>query len=218
MPAGAGQALDRRLESLESQTGVRVVVFTNRRLPAGEALEDYTLGAVESWTVWRRDRPAVALFIFADSRKMRIEVGYGAEGALTDLESRRILDETVAPAFRKGDFEGGISRAVEALGQALQGELPPPKKRDRRGGGDGFVIFLVLLTVFWWFVLPLVNRSGRRGRSGVRRGGSSPWGLGGPWGGGAGGFGSGGGSVFGSGGGFSGGGGVFGGGGASGDW
>lgn len=212
----AGQALDRRLQALEETHGVRLVIYTDRRLPAGEALEDYTLRSVESWTVWRKQQPALAFFVFSEDRKLRLEVGYGAEAAVTDLESRRILAEVVAPAFRRGDYEGGLRGAVEALGQALAGELPPPKKRAApRGLNDSFVLFLIVLFVFWLFVLPLLTR---RRRSGLGRGGHGPWVLGGPWTGGGGWSGGGGGSVFGGGGGFSGGGGVFGGGGASGDW
>lgn len=215
----ARQALDHRLEALEKRTGVRLVVIIEPRLPAGEALEDFTLRSLESWTVWHRDRPALALFIFPESRRLRFEVGYGAEGAVTDLEARRILDEDLAPAFRQGAYEAGIARALDSLDTALAGELPPKRSQKLRRSNDSFLVSLLLLVVVWLFILPLLVR---RRQSGLRRGGGgAPWGVGGPWVGG-GGWGSGssggGGSDFGSGGDFSSGGDIFGGGGASGDW
>lgn len=213
----ARQALDHRLEALEKRTGVRLVVIIEPRLPVGEALEDFTLRTLESWTVWHRDRPALALFIFPESRRLRFEVGYGAEGAVTDLEARRILDEDLAPAFRRGAYEAGIARALDSLDKALAGELPP-KRPKTKGTNDSFVIFLIVLVVFWLFILPLLTR---RRHSSLRRGGGAPWGVGGPWvggGGWGGGSSGGGGSVFGGGGDFSSGGDIFGGGGASGDW
>jgi uncharacterized protein len=223
LPPGEEAILSSRLERLERETGARVVVATYPALPPGAALENFTIRAVESWVVWREDDPAVAFFVFRDDRRMRLEVGYGAEAALTDLESKVILDEVVAPEFRRGDFAGGLAAGVDAIDTALRGDLEPRPRTavstGGRGSGDGSFWGFIFLLVFWFFIVPsLARRTGCTfvpmpflGTGGVGGGGI----LGG--GGRRGGW-SGGGGGFSSGGGFSGGGGSFGGGGASGSW
>jgi uncharacterized protein len=153
------------------------------------------------------------LFVFVEDRLLRLEVGYGLEGALTDLESKVILEEVLVPRLREGDWDGGLEAAAEAIVAAIRGEYRPdprasPGPRRVTAGLPAIVIFIVLVI--------LVNLIARRAR---RTGVGGPKGPGSWGGGGWGGFGGGGlsGGGF-SGGGFSGGGGSFGGGGASGRW
>ncbi len=208
---GSAAAIDRKLEGFEKEQGTQILVAIFRKLPEDEALEDWTQRVAESWRVGRaKQDDGAVLFVFVDDRRLRIEVGYGLEGALTDLESKTILEEVLIPRLREGDWDGGVNAAVDALIAAVRGEYrPTPGARSRSqgkplAGGDLlFLIFLVLI------VFLLTRRAGRRGS--FRSGGWGGWGGGG-FGGGSfsgGGFG---------GGGFSGGGGSFGGGGASGRW
>jgi uncharacterized protein len=206
--AAAAKAIDRRLEQFESEQGSQVLVAIFRRLPADAVLEDWTQRVAQSWRVGRdRQDDGVVLFVFVDDRLLRLEVGYGLEGALTDLESKAILEEVLLPYLRAGDWDGGIGAAADAILSAIRGEYEP-SPRARGTGASLPVGFLVLVVLFVFVLVVLLGRSGRGGR------GSG--GLGGGWSGG--GFGGGGFSGGGFGGGFSGGGGSFGGGGASGRW
>lgn len=211
---GAAAEIDRRLEAFEKEQGTQIVVAIFRRLPADEALEDWTQRVAEAWRVGRaRQDDGAVLFAFVDDRALRLEVGYGLEGALTDLESKVILEEVLIPRLRQGDWDGGVATAADAIVAAVRGEYVADRgaERRRRELPPGFVLLLVIGVVL---LIALTSRAARG--SGGRTGG---WGGGG-WGGGS--FGGGsrggfGGRGFG-GGGFSGGGGSFGGGGASGRW
>jgi uncharacterized protein len=208
---GAAAEIDRRLEAFEKEQGTQILVAIFRRLPADEALEDWTQRIAEAWRVGRaRQDDGAVLFAFVDDRALRLEVGYGLEGTLTDLESKAILDEVLIPRLRQGDWDGGVAAAADAIVAAVRGEYVAEAQGSRRRrelpAGFVFVVFVAMLL----FVV-LSSRAARR--SGGRTGG---------WGGGGGSFGGGrrggfGGGGFG-GGGFSGGGGSFGGGGASGRW
>jgi uncharacterized protein len=210
----AAERIDRKLEAFEREQGSQVLVAIFRALPADESLEDWTQRVAESWRVGRaRQDDGAVLFAFVDDRKLRLEVGYGLEGALTDLESKRILDGVLVPRLRAGDWDGGFDAATDAILTAIRGEFGPdavpPAPGGQGAGQGGFVVFLLFLVILF-----LVISARRAHRQGGFRGGG-PWGSsGGGWGGGGlgGGFGGGG---FG---GFSGGGGSFGGGGASGRW
>jgi uncharacterized protein len=212
LPADARQRIEEKLAAFEKSTGAQVAVLTVASLD-GDPIEDYSIRVVETWKLGKKEKDnGVLLLVAEQDRKMRIEVGYGLEGELTDLESGRIVDNVIRPDFQKGDFAAGIEHGVDAILSALGGgEVPaePPARPASKGGPDG-MIFIIFIVVFLYIFL--------RSRGGGRRG---PWGGGGFWGGGFGGGsfggGRGGGGGFG-GGGFSGGGGSFGGGGASGSW
>lgn len=162
----------------------------------------------------------VLLLIAMTDRRARIEVGYGLEDRLTDALSRRILEERFFPAFRKGDYAGGISATCDGILQATRGAYAAmPRKRNP---APALVMIVPLAIIIIFILIGLQGGSGMsgRGRRGFYRSGPFWWGGGG----GLGGFGGGGGGGFGGGGGgggfggFSGGGGMSGGGGASGSW
>ena len=124
--------IDALLTRLERDTGAQVVVLTIDSLQ-GEPLEDYSLRVAETWKLGRADADDGALLLIAkNDRKMRLEVGYGLEPVLSDVMSRRILDQILRPSFRAGDFDGGIERAVEAMDGLIRGTstLPPPTPSD----------------------------------------------------------------------------------------
>jgi uncharacterized protein len=212
--------LEDKLRRFADETSTQVVVAVFESLPS-ESLEDFTIRAAQSWGAGRKDWDnGAVLFVFVSDRKMRIETGYGLEGALPDQLAARILDGEVRPRFRAGDWAGGLEAGIDGIIAATRGEYKaPPKSRERAG------VPLVALLIILFFVVLLVwlARQGvphvSTGRTYSRRGprrDSSHWG-GGFWSGGGGGFGGFGGGG-GGGGGFSGGGGSFGGGGASSSW
>jgi uncharacterized protein len=222
--ADAAARLEQKLKAFDEQTSSQIVVAIFPELPS-PSLEDFTVRAAQAWRVGRKklDNGAV-LFVFVKDRQLRIEVGYGLEGALPDATARRIIEERITPAFRAGDYAGGIEAGVDAMMAATRGEYTasPAPARGRRPQGRVDSSFLLVLFIL--FIVIAMSRRGRRGRTYGRRGywGGGPWWWGGGFGGGGfggGGFGGGGwsGGGFG-GGGFSGGGGSFGGGGASGRW
>lgn len=209
----ANQDVNRLLEAFEKEQGTQILIAIFRSLPADAVLEDWTLRVAESWRVGRaRQDDGAVLFVFVDDRLLRLEVGYGLEGALTDLESKAILDEVLVPRLKAGDWDGGIRAAAEAIVAAVRGEFAPTPFA-RPPSQEMPASFLVILVIFTVLLVVVMARS-RGGRSGRWRSGG--WGGGGLSGGGFGGGGFGGGGF--GGGGFSGGGGSFGGGGASGRW
>lgn len=201
-------ALDGRLAALEEKESTQVVILTVPSLE-GEPVEDFSIRVAEAWKIGQKGVDNGILFLVSrDDRKVRIEVGYGLEGRMTDLLAGRIVDNEVVPLFRAGRFDAGFQQGVESIILAVQGEYKAKPGSGREGGGLPLLTLLVLAILFLYFFSQI---------SGGNRGGGPFIYGGGP---GSGGF-SGGGSFGGGGGfggGFSGGGGSFGGGGASGDW
>jgi uncharacterized protein len=205
LPRERAVALEQELAEYEKKTGHQFVLLTLESLE-GDTLEDFSLRAVEKWKLGRKKvDDGLLLLIVKKERKVRIEVGYGLEGSITDATSSRVIRRVLAPAFRSNDYAGGIEQAFAALMKADQTPAGERGESARRGGGLGPLPLLLFLMVPFLGVLWLLRRGG----------GGGGWGGGGYYGGsfGRGGWGGGGG-----GGGFSGGGGGFGGGGASGGW
>ncbi len=194
--------IERKLADYERGTGTQLAVLIVPSLQ-GEPLEDYTMRVAERWKLGEKGKDnGVLLFVALGERKVRIEVGYGLEGVITDAHSSRIIRNVIAPAFREGHFAAGIEQALDLLMRLAGGESVALPRTPRANGGAGhplwllFVFFIIMLSFGGRFFGPLFL-------------GSLLFGGRGPRGGFGGGFG---------GGGFSGGGGGFGGGGASGGW
>lgn len=111
------------LEELEQAKGAQVAVLTVPGLQ-DETIEKYSMRVVEVWKLGRKGvDDGLLLLIARDDRRIRIEVGYGLEGVVTDLDSRRIIDNIMLPVFRDSDFEGGIEAAVKAIRDLVMGDL-----------------------------------------------------------------------------------------------
>ena len=210
-------ALNQRLEGFERETSNQVLVATFPRIPDGYALEDFTQRTAEAWGVGQsKDDNGVVLFVFPRDRVTRIEVGYGLEGVLPDIVTKRIIENELLPAFRAGDFNTGIGRGVNAILQATRGEYRGSGRTNADRGEeapDSWLLFLLFILVLLMIIA--ANRNvARRGTFYGPRGRRTVWipPMGGGW------TGRGGGGGTFGGGGFSGGGGSFGGGGASGRW
>jgi len=150
LSAEAGARLDKRLAALEQETGAHVAVLTIPGLE-GEVLEDYSLRVAETWKLGRQDvDDGVLLLVARDDRRMRLEVGYGLEGRLTDLQSHVILDDILQPAFRRGDYEGGLEQGVEAVATALRGgEVVAPAATASSTGTWLHALILALMLGFF---------------------------------------------------------------------
>ncbi|MBW8902853.1 MAG: YgcG family protein [Bradyrhizobium sp.] len=247
LSASEVDSLTQRLKTLETRKGSQLAILMVGTT-APESIEQYSLRVAEDWKIGRKRLDDGALLVIAkNDRKLRIEVGYGLEGALNDVTSKRIIDEIITPRFRNGDFAGGISAGVDQIIRVIDGEaLPAPATRQSSGTSGDFDVFNPFLLFAIFVVGAILRTSLGRLLGSVATGaavGAVAWFIAGSlaasvvagfigfiftmladtiaWSGGGGSYsGSGGWSGGGSssGGGFSGGGGSFGGGGASGSW
>lgn len=219
-------ALTARLEAFEQKSSDQIVVATLDSLD-GEDIENFANRQFRAWGLGQAGEDnGILLVVAKNDRRMRIEVGYGLEGTLTDLHSKLIIENTMVPAFRAGDFPGGIASAVDDIILVLEGNAAELEARAGRNQpeDEGVPILVILFIILWCTIFfggfalalltPIYGKKLGPGRyrwlgmdfdfnsSGRSSGGSS----------------SGGWSSGSSGGGFSGGGGSSGGGGASGGW
>ena len=217
-------ALDKILADYQARTGSQIAVLL---LPstAPEAIEQYGIRVADAWKLGRKGiDDGVLLLVAKDNppalRRLRIEAGRGVEGVLTDAQSKRVLEDVIAPHFRQGDFYGGLVAGVGAIATLLHQEaFPAPPRAAPVAAGNGKPGSLWPFLVLGFFIFSALFRSRRssrlspggwgRGASGVLLGAALGNSIGRGAGGGFGGAG---------GGGFSGGGGGFSGGGASGNW
>lgn len=220
-------ALTTKLAALETQSQRQFVVATISDLE-GYDDSDYGYRLGRAWGIGDKERnDGLLLLVAPNDRKVRIEVGYGLEGIVTDALSHRIIQDKILPKFKADDYPGGINAGVDSVITQLQ--LPPDEAakiaataaQNNRQQDEGIPIgaIIFILFIIFFVVLPIIRSLSGNGKKHRKRGYGGPviiWG-GGDWGGGS----SGGSSSWGGGGGFggfSGGGGSFGGGGASGGW
>ncbi len=229
--------LEAALAAIERERGAQVAVLL---LPSvrPESIEQFGIRVAEAWRLGRRGSDDGAILIVAkNDRELRIEVGYGLEGAIPDAVAKRIIDEIIVPRFRQGDFHGGIAAGVGQIEKLIAGEaLPAPAPRadgDATSVSDLQIFILLALTVLARLARALFGLLGALAAAGIA--GALALMIFGSWlaaaiaallvffmsfarGGGGSGWHSGGGFPSSGSGGFSGGGGGFGGGGASGRW
>ena len=204
--------LEGKLADLEQKSGIQLVVATVPSL-GGDEIEPYANELFRAWKLGEaKKNNGVLLLIAPNQRRVRIEVGYGLEGTLTDAVSSIIISNAIAPRFKAGDFNGGVTRGVDDIITALTTDSAEwkPKPTDMRAEHDASLLDALAPFLIFLFIMFVISRIGRRGGGNVV---FIPMGMGR-----GGGFGGGFGGGGGSGGGFSGGGGSSGGGGASGGW
>jgi uncharacterized protein len=215
--------LENVLREYKARTGSEIAILLVGST-APEAIEQYGIRVAEAWKIGRKGIDDGAILIVAKDnpkalRRLRIEAGRGVQGTVTDAQSKRILEDVIAPHFRQNDFYGGLAAGVSALTTLLDREhfvAPAKQAQTTKEEGDG--IGWIPLLFFAFVVIASMSSRSRRSRRALS---SDGWGnaagvilgsaIGSHIGRGGGGFGGGGG-------GFSGGGGTFDGGGASGDW
>ncbi|WP_424033425.1 TPM domain-containing protein [Methylocella sp.] len=245
IPDATKAALEPKLQTLEEKSGIQLVVATVNSLD-GDEIEPYANALFRDWKLGEKDKNnGVLLLIAPNQHRVRIEVGYGLEGTLTDALSKIIISNAMAPRFKAGDYGGGVERGVDDIITVLTTDASEWQKRpdlrlDHRDSATDSLTPWIVLALFVVIVI-LLTRAPRVGAQAGYSTGDPRWGKGALqerapaerdyfWsnllsfilgmlansGGRGGGWGDGGG--FGGGGGFSGGGGSSGGGGASGSW
>lgn len=208
LSADTARSLDARLAAYERTTGHQLLVYIGKT--TGDApLDDWAVRAFKAWQVGRKGLDdGLVLFLMADDRKLRIEVGYGLEAQVTDARASRIINEIMVPRIQAGNRDEAVTAGVDAIVQVASGQGLPDAARPERTPeeapltiwhwifygilGVAFVILLITNpSLAFWLLINILSSNRRNGSRG-----------GGDWGGG----------------GFSGGGGRSGGGGASGSW
>ncbi|MES2855695.1 MAG: TPM domain-containing protein [Bdellovibrionota bacterium] len=194
--------LGQAFRKLNERSGTQINVLTVESL-GGEEIEPASIKVTDAWKLGTGKADNGVLFLISKAdRKMRIEVGQGLEGTLTDLHSKRIIDETVTPAFREGNFDEGVLMGSVRIIQQTNPDIDPnelfqgAQGRERSRGSSGkkslnWVVWLLFFVIFFGrMILPGGRSFGRRGSSysGWGGGGGFGGGGGGSWGGGGGGF------------------------------
>ncbi len=158
LDAADAQGLESTLKSYEQKTGRQIVVLTLPSLE-GEPLEDFAIKVARAWKLGREGRnDGVLLLVARDDHKIRIEVGYGAEGPLTDASAGRIIRDRMVPRFRAGDYAGGIKAGVDSVIGTLDGSYAPEPDDGRAGGpgfGPGDIPEKLLMSIFVFGILGL---------------------------------------------------------------
>jgi len=237
LSAGQMAALDDKLAAFETHKGSQIALLIVPTTQP-EDIAQFSMRVAEQWKIGRaKVDDGVILIVAKDDRKLRLEVGYGLEGAIPDAIAKRVITETIMPYFKAGDYYGGIDAGVQQLMRLIEGEPLPAPSASKKGADDSpFIMLIVGGIVAGWLLSMLMSRPAAGGIAALGSGvvGAMLLGLtpvllfiavfvfagvatgfrhGGGWSsGGGGGFGGRGGGSWG------GGGGGFGGGGASGSW
>jgi len=214
------EILEQRLVALDNSSSNQIAIVTVPDL-GGYDEADYANKLFRSWGIGGTKNNGILILVAPKERRVRIEVGYGLEGAIPDITTKHIIEESIIPNIKNGDYYRAFDEAITSLSKAAVGEYNEQRKRNDDGGGGSILGFIIILFV----VLMIVGKSGggKGGGNVMSRRGSQnvlwPLLLGNLLGGGGGGRGGGGWGGGGGGGGFGGfGGGSSGGGGASGGW
>ncbi|MEK6794821.1 MAG: TPM domain-containing protein [Spirochaetota bacterium] len=179
LSADARSRIEASLASYDERTSTEIVIVTFKSLE-GESLEDVSMRLAEKWKIGKskKDNGVILVFSVAE-RSVRIEVGYGLEGTITDAVSSSIIRTAIVPKFRTGDFDGGMMDGVEAIMKAAEGEY------TAEGGTDDvssllndpkvrMIVLIVLAVIVFLFIIDLVrfmtykrSQSGNSGRYGL---------------------------------------------------
>jgi len=167
-------ALEQKLAALEARKGSQVaVLLVPTTLP--ETVEQYAIRVFDQWKLGRKGMDdGVLLLVAKNDRKLRIEVGYGLEGAIPDAIARRVMDEDIVPLFKRGNFYGGISAGTDRVSKLIEGEsMPPPKHTTVPGSGwstETFFIGFIILAMASQLLHSLLGRFLGAGVAGIAAG------------------------------------------------
>ncbi len=146
----AKSKIEERLKAFEQSDSTQIVILTVPSLE-GENLEEFGIKVAEAWKIGQKGKDNGAILIVSkQDRKIRIEVGYGLEGRLTDLTAGRIIDLVIKPRFQQGDFDGGFIAGVSSMIDAARGEFKAERRPlyPRRRGVPPFLSLFLFLAIF----------------------------------------------------------------------
>jgi uncharacterized protein len=167
-------ALEQKLAALEARKGSQVAVLLVPTTQP-ETVEQYAIRVFDQWKLGRKGTDdGVLLLVAKNDRKLRIEVGYGLEGAIPDAIARRVVDEDIVPLFKQGNFYGGISAGTDRVSKLIEGEsMPPPRRTAAPGSGwstETLFIGFIILTMVSQLLHSLLGRFLGAGVAGVAAG------------------------------------------------
>jgi uncharacterized protein len=145
LSAQAKATLEQELQAFEQSDSTQIVVLTIPSLE-GEVLEEFSIKVAEQWKIGQKGKDnGIIMLVSKQERKIRIEVGRGLEGQITDLMSGRIIDLVIKPDFKRGDFDSGVISGIHALIDATRGEFKADSNREphRRNGSSRLLTFLI---------------------------------------------------------------------------
>ena len=152
-------ALESKLAAFEAQQGSQIAVLIVPTTQP-EDIAQFGIRVAEKWKIGRtKIDDGVVLIVARDDRTLRLEVGYGLEGAIPDAIAKRVIAETITPYFKAGDYYGGIDAGVQQLMRLIEGEqLPPPSGTGGSGDDGPFVILIIGGIVAGWLLSMLMSR------------------------------------------------------------
>lgn len=162
-------ALESRLTTFEAARGSQIAVLLVPTLE-GEDIAQFGIRVADQWKIGRtKIDDGVILIIAKDDRILRLEIGYGLEGAIPDAIAKRVIAETITPHFKAGDYYGGIEAGVAQVMRLIEGEALPLQTRpvDSKSAGESLVLILVLGFILGSFVSPMLGRGVAAGVSGL---------------------------------------------------
>jgi uncharacterized protein len=174
IPDDRESALNEKLAAFDRETTNQVIVYVDRRVPAGTTLEEMGAEAIRTWAVGqaKTDNGAI-LFLFIDQRESRIEVGYGLEGTLTDAQSKRIL-VSMREALRAGDYAGAIESGAAQIVDVIKDPAAAEALLDTSGGTSNPGVLIALLLLFIAIIVTMVA-IGRSAKGSGDSSSSSDW-------------------------------------------
>ena len=152
-------ALESKLAAFEAQQGSQIALLIVPTTQP-EDIAQFGIRVAEQWKIGREKvDDGVILIVAKDDRKLRLEVGYGLEGAIPDAIAKRVIAETITPYFKAGDYYGGIDAGVQQLMRLIEGEPLPPPSATGKGGDDGpFLMLIIGGIVAGWLLSMLMSR------------------------------------------------------------
>lgn len=164
-------------KEVEDKTGAQIAVLTVKSMAPYASIEDFGMAVAEKWKVGQKDKDTGIIIILAmEERKVRIEVGYGLEGIFNDARAGRILDNTILPYFRGGDFSAGLRRGMfkiaDTIGTEMNVELDERAKMQDNSFTESLCLLLFFIIFVSIFVL-MIRRMNNAKRTGRRYYGSS---------------------------------------------
>ena len=158
---GTRRQLENSLAAFEASDSTQIVVLTVPSLE-GEPIEDFSIRVADTWKIGQKGLDNGAILLIAKSdRKLRIEVGYGLEGTLTDLISGRIIQQIMVPQFRNGNFDQGVINGVNAMMEAVKGEFKAPARNGRPTGKGPSIENLFVMAILFIFCVIQLGRISR---------------------------------------------------------
>ena len=155
------QALEKKLVALDDSTSNQICVVTVPSMN-GEVIEEVANKTYRDWGIGnKKTNNGILILVAVNDRKIRIEVGYGLEGAIPDVTANDIINNYIKPAFKQGNYLGGINAAVDNLSKAAVGEYKVKKERNKERGGAGNIIGIIIIIIII-IVLSIIKGGGGR--------------------------------------------------------